>query len=143
MSVPRSVVARKVGRRTESGCSSGLVRTRRGQRKSFHEAITAKTETTPRMGLLIGRTIDQKSRNGPAPSTRAASSISIGRLSKKRFISTTLKALAPAGSQTAQYVLSSDPAGPGGSRIVRYNGTRRTTPGMNNVARTAALSKRA
>ena len=33
---------------------------------------------------------------------RAASKISRGRLSKKRFIRTTLKALAPAGSQIAQ-----------------------------------------
>ena len=42
------------------------------------------------------------SRNGPAPSTRAASKISRGRLSKKRATRMTLNALAPAGSQIAQ-----------------------------------------
>lgn len=36
---------------------------------------------------------------------------SFGRLSKKRFTSTTLKAVAAAGSQIAQYVLSNDPMG--------------------------------
>ena len=73
-----------------------------GQRKSFHDARIANTETTPRIGRDIGSTIDQKSRSAPAPSISAASKISRGRLSKKRFMSTTLKALAPAGSQTAQ-----------------------------------------
>ena len=46
-----------------------VVSTRNGQRKSFHDAMTANTETTPMIGLLIGSTIDQNSRNGPAPST--------------------------------------------------------------------------
>ena len=54
------------------------------------------------IGRDIGRTIDQNSRNGPAPSTRAASKISRGRLSKKRLIRMMFSALAPAGSQTAQ-----------------------------------------
>ena len=39
----------------------------------------------------------QNRRTGPQPSMRAASKISRGRLSKKRFISTTLNALAPFG----------------------------------------------
>ena len=47
--------------------------------------MTANTETTPRIGRDIGSTIDQNSRNGPAPSIRAASKISRGRLSKKRL----------------------------------------------------------
>ena len=64
--------------------------------------MTANTDTTPRIGLDIGSTIDQNSRNGPAPSTLAASKISRGRLSKNRFTRTMLIALAPAGSQTAQ-----------------------------------------
>ena len=54
------------------------------------------------IGLDIGSTTDQNSRNGPAPSTRAASKISRGRLSKKRFTRITLSALAEAGSQIAQ-----------------------------------------
>ena len=66
--------------------------------------MTAKTDTTPMIGRDIDRTIDQKSRNGPAPSTRAASKISRGRLSKKRLTMITLNAFAPAGSQTAQNV---------------------------------------
>ena len=91
-----------VGRRTESGCLSGFVSTSNGQRKSFHDASTANTETTPRIGRDIGSTTETKSRNGPAPSMRAASKISRGRLSKKRVTRTTLNALAPAGSQIAQ-----------------------------------------
>ena len=82
--MPLSVVASRAGSRTDSGCRSGLRSTSSGQRKSFHDAMTAKTETTPRIGLLIGSTIDQKSRNGPAPSIWAASKISRGRLSKNR-----------------------------------------------------------
>ena len=81
--------------------------------------MIANTETTPRIGFDIGSTIDQKSRNGPAPSVRAASNTSRGRLSKKRLISTTLKALAPAGSQTAQNVLIREVPSSGGFRIVR------------------------
>ena len=99
---PSSVCDWIVGSRTESGCLFGFVSTSSGQRKSFHDASTAKTETTPRIGFDIGSTIDKKSRNGPAPSMRAASKISRGRLSKKRLTSTTLNALAPAGSQMAQ-----------------------------------------
>src|SRR5258708_2355355 len=99
---PSSVCDWIVGRRTESGCLFGSVRTSKGQRKSFHDASSAKTDTTPRIGRDIGKTIEVKRRNGPQPSIRAASKISRGRLSKKRFISTTLNALAPAGSQTAQ-----------------------------------------
>ena len=70
--------------------------------------MTANTETTPRIGFDIGSTIDQNSRNGPAPSVRAASNTSRGRLSKKRFTRMTLNALAPAGSHTAQKLLISD-----------------------------------
>jgi hypothetical protein len=66
--------------------------------------MTAKTDTTPMIGRDIGSTIDQKSRNGPAPSTWAASKISRGRLSKNRLIRITLNAEAQAGSQTAQNV---------------------------------------
>ncbi len=54
------------------------------------------------MGLDIGSTMEKNKRNAPAPSTRAASNISRGRLSKNRFTITTLNALAPAGSQMAQ-----------------------------------------
>ena len=64
--------------------------------------MTANTDTTPMIGLLIGSTIDQNSRNGPAPSTWAASKISRGSESKNRVTSTTLNALAPAGSHTAR-----------------------------------------
>src|ERR1700740_494872 len=90
------------GRRTDSGWMSGFASTSNGQRKSFHEASTAKTETTPRIGFDIGSTILQKSAKGPAPATPAASKISRGRLSKKRVTRMTLNALAPAGSHTAQ-----------------------------------------
>jgi hypothetical protein len=62
----------------------------------------ANTETTPRIGFDIGSTTDRNRRTGLAPSRAAASKISRGRLSKNRFISTTLNALAPAGSQIAQ-----------------------------------------
>ena len=64
--------------------------------------MIAKTVTTPRIGRDIGSTIDQNSRNGPAPSVRAASNTSRGRLSKNRFTSRMLNAFAAAGSQTAR-----------------------------------------
>src|SRR5438067_13214748 len=102
---PSSVWDWIVGSRTDSGCLFGSASTRSGQRKSFHEASTAKTDTTPRIGFDIGSTIFVNSVNGPAPSMRAASKISRGRLSKKRFTITTLNALAPAGHHTAQELL--------------------------------------
>ena len=49
-----------------------------------------------------------------------------------------MKALAPAGSQTAQNVLMSDVPKSGGSRIVRYSGTSSTTAGTNSVISTSA-----
>src|SRR5438128_3953847 len=98
--------------------------------------MTAKTETTPMIGRDIGRTIDQSSRNGPAPSTCAASKISRGKLSKKRFINTTFKAPAPAGSHTAQYESISLTWTTGTFTTVRYSGTNSTIEGTNNVART-------
>ena len=73
--------------------------TRLGHRKSAHAALIARIDTTPRIGRDIGSTIDQNSRKVPAPSVRAASKISRGRLSKNRVTSSTLNALAPAGSQ--------------------------------------------
>ena len=53
-------------------------------------------------GFDIGSTIDSSRRNGPAPSTRAASMISLGMFSMNRLTRITLKALAPAGNQIAQ-----------------------------------------
>src|ERR1700751_2312707 len=70
---PSDVWAWIDGRGTEGGGSFGFGSTSSGQRKSFHDASTAKTETTPRIGFDIGSTIDQNSRNGPAPSLGAAS----------------------------------------------------------------------
>src|SRR6185312_16248690 len=72
-----------------------------GQRKSFHTAVTAKIETTPRMGRDIGRMIDQRVRIGEAPSTRAAARMSSGIESKNRFSRKMLNALATVGSQIA------------------------------------------
>ncbi len=63
--------------------------------------MIANTDTTPRMGRDIGSTTDRKSRTGPAPSVRAASNTSRGRLSKKRFTSRMLNAFAAIGSHTA------------------------------------------
>ena len=53
---PSSVCGWIEGRRTDSGCSSGWVSTSSGHRKSFHEASTANTDTTPRIGRDIGST---------------------------------------------------------------------------------------
>ena len=101
--------------------------------------MIANTDTTPRIGRDIGSTIDQNSRNGPAPSVRAASKISRGRLSKNRVTSRTLNAFAPAGSQTAQKVLISECPTSGGCSTVRYSGTSSTTAGTNSVASTRPL----
>src|ERR1700761_3792861 len=126
------------GSRTDSGCTdAGSLppgRTRFGPRKSFQVLMIANTVTTPITGFDIGSTIDQKRRNGPAPSVCAASKTSRGRLSKKRITSTTLNALAPDGNHTAQKVLSRDPPNPRGCRIVRYSGISRTIDGRNSVA---------
>src|ERR1700712_3325427 len=106
------------GSRTESGStdagSLAPCKTRLGQRKSFQVLMTANTVTTPITGFDMGRTINQNSRNGPAPSVWAASKISLGRLSKNLMTSTTLNALAPDGSHPAQNVFRSDPPKPSG-----------------------------
>src|SRR6188472_1451448 len=102
--------------------------------------MTANTETTPSTGLDIGSTTDQNSRNGPAPSVRAASNTSRGRLSKNRLTTMTLKADAPAGSHTAQKVSNRRTWTTGTSRTVRYSGTSSTTAGTNRVARTRPVS---
>ena len=102
MNTPRSVWGWIAGNRTDNGWMSGLSSTSEGQRKSFHDARTANTLTTARIGRDIGSTTEKNSRTGPAPSTFAASKISRGRLSKKRFTRITLNALAHCGSQTAQ-----------------------------------------
>ena len=69
---PSSVCDWIVGRRTESGCLFGFVSTSSGQRKSFHDASTAKTETTPRIGRDIGSTIgaEQPERPGAVDARR-------------------------------------------------------------------------
>src|SRR5262245_16930938 len=72
-----------------------------GQRKSFQTAVTAKIETTPRIGRDIGRMIDQRIRSGVAPSTVAAAMMSSGMESKKRFNRKILNAFATVGSQIA------------------------------------------
>src|ERR1700754_3206228 len=72
-----------------------------GQRKSFQTYVTAKIETTPRIGRDIGRMIDQSVRSGVAPSTMAAAIRSSGIESKNRFSRKMLKALATSGSQIA------------------------------------------
>ncbi|CPU65827.1 Uncharacterised protein [Mycobacteroides abscessus] len=71
---------------------------------------------------------------------RAASNTSRGRLSKNLWTSSTLNALAPAGSHTAQKLLMSERPSSGGSRIVRYSGTSRTIAGTNIVDSTSACT---
>jgi hypothetical protein len=46
---------------------------RNGQRKFRHSERIAKIDTTPRMGLDRGSTIEKNSRTAPAPSMFAAS----------------------------------------------------------------------
>ena len=99
---PSSVCDWIVGRRTDSGCRSGFVSTSSGQRKSFQDASTAKTETTPRIGFDIGSTTEteQAERAGAVDARRLED---LAReVVEEPLHSTTLKALAPAGSQTAQ-----------------------------------------
>jgi hypothetical protein len=78
------------------------VRIRNGQRKLSPLGQDREDRDDSEDRLESGNTIENKSRVGPAPSMRAASKSSRGRLSKNRFIKTTLKAVAPAGSQIAQ-----------------------------------------
>ena len=85
------------------------------------------------IGFDIGNTTDQKSRKVPAPSTVAASMISRGMFSKNRFTMITLNALAPAGSQTAQYDVQQRVPTIGRWSTVRNSGTSSTTGGTNSV----------
>src|SRR5580698_4746338 len=101
--------------------------------------MIANTETTPRIGFDIGSTIDQNNRKWPAPSVRAASNTSRGRLSKNLLTIRMLNAFAPAGNQTAQYVLMRDVLMTGGCRTVRYSGTSSTIDGTKRVASTRPL----
>src|SRR4029450_10221036 len=72
-----------------------------GQRKSFHTAVTAKMDTTPRIGRDSGRITDHSVRNGEAPSIVAAARMSSGIESKNRLSRKMLNALATVGSQIA------------------------------------------
>lgn len=96
-----STVSRMIGRRTDSGWISGFGNTIIGQRKPFQALSIARIDTAPRIGRDSGSATYQSWRNGPAPSTWAASNSSRGRPSVNRFTSR-MKALAPAGSHTAQ-----------------------------------------
>ena len=58
-----------------------------------------------RAGLDIGSTMDQKIRNGPAPSIRAASSTEIGMVSKNCFMMNTPAASTTRGRKSAGNVL--------------------------------------
>ena len=62
--------------------------------------------------------------------------ISRGMFSKNRFTMITLNALAPAGSQIAQYEFSSEMPTIGRSSTVRNSGTSSTTGGTNSVIST-------
>ena len=104
--------------------------------------MTANTDTTPRIGRDIGSTIDQNSRNGPAPSTVAASNTSRGRLSKNRLHQHDVERARAGGQPTPSRVDAGDGAASGTSRTVRYSGTSSTTAGTNRVASTSRVSTR-
>src|SRR3954452_21273697 len=104
-----------------------------GQRKSFHTAVTAKMETTPRIGRDIGRMIDQSVRSGVAPSISAAAMRSSGTESKNRFNSKMLNAFATAGSQMANGESSRLTWMTGRSITVTYCGMISTIAGIISV----------
>src|ERR1044071_7564275 len=97
-----------------------------GQRKSFQTYVTAKIETTPRIGRDIGRMIDHKVRSGDAPSTMAAAIRSSGIESKNRLSRKMLNALATSGSQIAHGESSRLTWMIGRSIAVTYCGTMST-----------------
>src|SRR6266508_6329244 len=105
-----------------------------GHRKAFHTAVTAKIETTPRMGREIGRTIDHKVRNGVAPSMVAADIRSSGIESKNRFSRNMLNAFATVGSQIANGESSRLRWTTGRSITVTYCGMISTMAGIIRVA---------
>src|SRR3954470_15088517 len=109
---------------------SGDGMTSLGQRKSFQTYVTAKIETTPRMGRDIGRMIDQSVRSGDAPSTIAAAIRSSGMESKNRFNRKMLNALATSGSQIANGESSRLTCTNGRSIAVTYCGTISTIAGI-------------
>src|SRR3984885_5589369 len=97
-----------------------------GQRKSFQTAVTAKIETTPRIGRDIGRMIDQSVRSGDAPSTMAAAIRSSGIESKNRLSRKMLNALAISGSQIAHGLPIRFQCTMGSADIVTYCGITTT-----------------
>src|SRR4051812_46706910 len=97
-----------------------------GQRKSFQTYVTAKIETTPRIGRDIGRMIDQRMRSGDAPSIIAAAIRSSGIESKNRLSRKMLNALATSGSQRAHGESSRLRCTIGTLIAVTYCGTIRT-----------------
>ena len=109
-----------------------------GQRKSFQTAVTAKIETTPRIGRDIGRMIDQSVRSGDAPSIRAAAISSSGIESKNRFSRKMLNAFATIGSQIAHGESSRLTCRIGRSITVTYCGTMSTIAGIIRVASISA-----
>ncbi len=76
----------------------------KGQRKLFHAPMKTKIATAERMGRDSGITICRNTRTRPAPSTRAASSSSIGIWSKNAFRMNTMAGCAIWGRITAQRV---------------------------------------
>src|SRR6266581_9534159 len=68
---------------------------------SFHEVMKLKKPTTATPGMVSGKTTRQNVRNGPNPSTRAASSNSLGTASKKFFNIQTLN-----GSAVVAYAIT-------------------------------------
>src|SRR5262245_34555766 len=108
--------------------------TSNGHKKSLNTAVTAKMETTPRMGREIGSTIDHNVRIEPRPWIAADWMSSFGIESKNRFNRKMLNAFATAGSQMAQGVSSRFQPKIGRSMTVTYCGMTSTVAGTISVA---------
>ena len=96
--------------------------------KSFQFARKLSTASVTRAGRALGRTIDHHVRKGPAPSSLALSSSSLGRPMKNCRMKNTPKAPAAPGTTSAQ-IVSSQPIW---SRMRKF-GMRKMKLGMKRV----------
>ena len=106
------------------------LKTRVGQRKSFHAPVKANRKITIRIGRMEGSMMLRKMRKSPAPSISAASSISLGipfmKLRTRKIFATFPKP----GMMQDQYELIQPKVA-----TMRYEGIMLTTPGNIEMSR--------
>jgi hypothetical protein len=114
---------------------SGLLVTMKGHRKLFHAPMNTKMETAIRIGRDSGITMVKNTRSPPAPSILAASSNSLGMVSKKFLRINTIMGATTCGRTMPAHVSASCM-----EFICWYKGTMRIWPGTMMEATVMAKS---